>query len=107
MAEKDILSPLCPVTINKQHLMDLICSLNLVSRMLKGFVIEVTAPHRDITDGFCFTVDVPHMHTQLQLNSCIIYFKVISTGNGLSVNVPAVKRCNAKAFGCSDVTISA
>lgn len=56
--------------------MDFICSLNLVSRTLKRFVIEVTAPHRDITEGFSFLT--------LQLNFCIIYCKVISTANALS-----------------------
>lgn len=56
--------------------MDLICSLNLVSRTLKRFVIEVTAPHRDITEDFSFLT--------LQLNFCIIYCEVISTANALS-----------------------
>lgn len=74
--KKTFSHPLWPVTINKQHLMDFICSLNLVSRTLKRFVIEVTAPHRDITEGFSFLT--------LQLNFCIIYCKVISTANELS-----------------------
>lgn len=74
--KKTFSHPLWPVTINKQHLMDFICSLNLVSRTLKRFVIEVTAPHRDITEGFSFLT--------LQLNFCIIYCKVISTANVLS-----------------------